>query len=172
MSEKNDTIEIKLDNNIETIAICTDASCSTRSLPEETWIEIAKQELKNKNIIFVGNNEEIDKTLFEEKYHSRIFDYGMKLEITQVAFLLSKCEYVYTPDTGIFHLASLIGTPCKAFFGPIDPKLRDGYYKVENIILYKGDEMKCVPCKDVGCKTRKCMVYTKEEISDLVKRNV
>lgn len=165
--------ESKLDyllsnSNQEKVVVCMDGTCKIRSIPEEVAYKIIDLESKKgKKVFVIGNNREIDLEQFEAK--SNIFDLGFDLKLEELPLLLKKVNYVYTPDTGIFHIASMVGTPCKAFFGSINPEFRDGgYYGNKNKIYYKKGILPCVPCRDVGCADVPCMRYTEEEIKRIV----
>jgi ADP-heptose:LPS heptosyltransferase len=169
IDKKSETKVLELLKNIkeEKIVICMDGSCEIRSIPKEVAYKIIELESQNKKVFVLGNKEKINKKMF--KMQKNIIDLGFSLKIEEIACLIKNSSYVYTPDTGIFHIASLLGVPSKAFFGSIDPDLRDGgYYGVKNKIYYKKNELPCVPCRDLGCKEILCMKYTDEEIERIV----
>lgn len=165
---KNIVEEIFKYSNKKKIVICMDGTCDIRSIPEAVGHKIIDLESKKGNQVFVvGNSKKINLDKFEKK--ENIIDMGFDLNIEDLPALIKLCEYVYTPDTGIFHIASLVGTPCKAFFGAIDPSLRDGgFYGAKNKIYYKKGILPCVPCRDMGCSEIPCMKYTEEEIERIV----
>lgn len=154
---------------METVAICCDATCKIRSFSKEVYEKIIELEAKKgKRVLVLGNNEALDMT----KYNKNVIDLGFSLKIEELPYLIKKCDYIYTPDTGLFHIASLVGVKSKAFFGSINPDLRDGgYYGIQNAIYYK-KELPCVPCRDMGCKEIPCMKYSEEQIMEIVEKNV
>jgi len=156
----------------EKIVICMDGTCNIRSIPKEVGYKIIDLESKRgKKVFLIGNSQDLDLSIFEKK--ENIFDIGLSLNVEEIPALIKQCSYVYTSDTGIFHIASLLKVPSKAFFGSINPNLRDGgYYGVKNKIYYKKGILPCVPCRDIGCKEIPCMKYTKEEIERIVEEDV
>jgi ADP-heptose:LPS heptosyltransferase len=50
------------------------------------------------------------------------------LDIRETIVLISQLDLVIGPDTGMLHVAGSLGIPTIWIFGPIDPKLRIGYY--------------------------------------------
>lgn len=59
--------------------------------------------------------------------------------------LLSLCECIVCPDSGVMHLAGFLQIPTVALFGPIRPEFRIGYYPKTRAI-YLG--LDCQPCED------------------------
>lgn len=55
-------------------------------------------------------------------------DFGIDLvgqtSSREVAAVLSRCDLLVSVDTGLAHLAAVVGTPCVGIFGPIYPELR------------------------------------------------
>jgi ADP-heptose:LPS heptosyltransferase len=61
---------------------------------------------------------------------------------------------VVTPDTGLLHLAVLLGVPALALFGGSDP-LVAGLPAGAGRILRTGIE--CSPCRERLCQRRECL---------------
>jgi Glycosyltransferase family 9 (heptosyltransferase) len=53
--------------------------------------------------------------------------YGQRIDDT--AALLKACDLVFTPDTGLLHLAEAVGTPTISLWGKVHPDLRVKGYK-------------------------------------------
>lgn len=89
-----------------------------------------------------------------------------KLNLSGVAYLLSRARAYVGPDTVVTHLAAAVGAPTVALFGPSNPvkwgpwpkgydtdrnpyQMR-GTQRVNNVVLLQsGDD--CVPCMEEGC---------------------
>lgn len=156
------------ENNQKKIVICMSGTCLIRSFPNDVAMKIIDLESEKGNKVFVVGNS-VDINLEKIKNKENVLDLGFSLDLEELMILIKKSNCVYTPDTGVFHMASLIGTPCKAFFGPIDPNLRDGgYYGNRNKIYFKKGILPCVPCRDMGCKEVPCMIYSEDEIKRIV----
>jgi heptosyltransferase III len=93
-------------------------------------------------------------------------DTAGRLDLNQMAGLLSGAAVYVGPDTSITHLAAACGVPVVALLGPIDPKLwapwpstwpasqpyeSSGFRQQRgNVIVLQGDQ-RCVPCNGAGC---------------------
>ncbi len=59
-------------------------------------------------------------------------------------------------DTGSAHIASALGTPCVALFGPTDPD-RTGPYGQRALVLYLRDQ--CTQCPANECVRKECLQW-------------
>ena len=154
--------------NLPIVGIVCDGTCDIRSLNKDVFEKIIEIESESKIVIILGKDKI---RLYSKKIKkSNIINLSGKTNLEDIPPILKKCEYVYTPDSGIFHMAGIMNIPCRAFFSTVDPKLRDGYYPSsdKNVIYYKED-MPCVPCGDIGCSKIDCMKYTDDEIKLITK---
>ena len=88
-----------------------------------------------------------------------------KTDILQLAALIERCRVFITPDSAPLHVATAVGTPVIAFFGPTDPA-RHGPPSKKNILLNR--KLPCSPCYSSYCKikTHACMrEITPEEVA-------
>ena len=171
--EEEDNIEVNNllpKRDVRRVCMSPYASCKIRTIQPEVIIQILSLESKNKEIVVIGEKKTQDYIFELSKNNDNIIDLRGDLKIETIPAFLKTCDYVYTPDSGVFHLAGIAGTPTRSFFGSIDPKLRDGYYpsSCENKIYYK-KELPCTPCNDIGCDEIRCMRYSKEEINKIVR---
>jgi len=85
-----------------------------------------------------------------------------KTTINQLACLIKKCSVYISPDSASLHIASAMGVPFIALFGPTD------YHRhlppAEKYLgLNKG--LLCSPCYKPKCKSKRCMeLITPEEV--------
>lgn len=94
-------------------------------------------------------------------------DMSGKLDLIEVACLISSAGVYVGPDTSVTHLAAALGTPTVALYGPTNPvkwgpwprgrqrdrnpyRRRGSFQRAENVILLQG-EQECVPCAEEGC---------------------
>lgn len=78
-----------------------------------------------------------------------------KTGILELASLIKRCKVYITPDSAPMHIASAVGTPFLALFGPTDPVRHIAPSK--NYIVIKKD-LKCSPCYNPNCmKKARCM---------------
>lgn len=91
--------------------------------------------------------------------------------------LVSSCDLIICPDSGVLHLAGLLHRPTIALFGPILPDFRIRYYKRCTAIFHS--ELPCIPCWDlqtfncVGKEYQACMTaITVEEVLFQIERTI
>ena len=87
--------------------------------------------------------------------------------LREYAWLVKQADVYFGADTGPMHIASAMGTPVVAMFGPTDPVV-NGPYRQPHRVLYKG--LPCSPCKERGCsRNLECMTaITVEEAYDAI----
>lgn len=77
-----------------------------------------------------------------------------RLSFWQLASVLRQASRVVAPDTGLLHLAVLLGVPVLGLFGPSDPVVAD-IPPGTGEILRTG--IGCSPCRHRGCQRRQCL---------------
>jgi len=93
--------------------------------------------------------------------------YGRDLRF--VASVLSWCDCVVTPDTGILHLAAAVQDSKPfliALFSTIEPNLRMRWYR-NKMPLSRFKDMSCVPCGEDGAQNscnRECVKISSHEV--------
>jgi lipopolysaccharide heptosyltransferase I len=71
------------------------------------------------------------------------------------AWLIEQADVYFGSDTGPMHVASTMGTPVVAMFGPTDPAVNSPYRQPHHV-LYKG--LPCSPCSERRCsRNLECM---------------
>jgi ADP-heptose:LPS heptosyltransferase len=158
-----------------------------RRWPKEHFAELAKRLLRKFEIqvVFIGIDEDrpyVQEVLKEIDEKERILNLSGVLSLQQLFALFERSVLLITNDGGPLHLASLVGTPTIALFGPESPTL---YAPVgsEIVIFYK--DLYCSPClsvynsKTTECTNNRCMqsisvdeVYesTTEKIEGILQR--
>jgi len=91
-----------------------------------------------------------------------------KTGILELASLIKRCRVYITPDSAPLHIASAVGTPFIALFGPTDPSRHVAPSKRYTVIK---KDLKCSPCYNPNClKKVKCMnSITVDEVFHAVK---
>jgi heptosyltransferase I len=87
-----------------------------------------------------------------------------KISIKQLVALLHRTNLFIGNDAGPLHIASAIGTPVIAIFGPTDPAV-NGPYNKNSVVLRK--DLPCSCCRKKKCKTLACMAQI--AVADVVK---
>lgn len=98
-------------------------------------------------------------------------DFTGSTTLLQLASLLERCRLLVTNDTGTMHMASAVGTPVVAIFGPTDPKAT-GPWGEGHVVVKK--EISCSPCFKRICPTdHRCMEQiTVEEVEEVVNKKL
>jgi ADP-heptose:LPS heptosyltransferase len=81
-----------------------------------------------------------------------------RLTFWQLASALRQADRVVAPDTGLLHLAVVLGVPVLGLYGSSDPVVA-GLPKGAGRILRTG--ITCSPCRERACQRRQCL----EELS-------
>lgn len=160
--------DIRFDLPERYCAIAPFGTCDIRSLPKKLFISIIEKEIeKGNNICFLDKEKY---SYFPEQItnSNNFFDLSGKTNLIDIPYILKDCDYVYTSDSGTFHIASILGVPCRSFFGSIHPEMRNKYYNNENNIFYFKKDLPCAPCYDVGCEEIKCLQYSEEDVERIV----
>jgi len=93
-----------------------------------------------------------------------------KTSLKELAYLLSLSDLMITMDSGPMHIASAMGTPTVAIFGPTAP-WRTGPY-CNNAIVIR-NQLSCSPCFKRICDSRICMEgISVEEVLEAVDKQI
>ena len=76
------------------------------------------------------------------------------LDFWSLAAAVRQADRVVAPDTGLLHLAVVLGVPAVAVFGPSDPVVA-GLPEGAGLVVRSGIE--CAPCRERGCQRRSCL---------------
>jgi len=77
------------------------------------------------------------------------------LSLRELAELCRRCRLFLSVDTGPMHLASAVGAPVVALFGPKDPAVYGPYFGPRAIVEKPLD---CRPCRKRSCDDPRCML--------------
>ena len=107
-------------------------------------------------VLLFGSPREASLTrAIREQMRGAAIDFGGRTTLPELSGLLSRCALLLTNDTGTMHLASALGVPCVALFGPTDP-LRTGPLGSGHRVLH--DPPACSPCRYRDCPIdHRCM---------------
>jgi ADP-heptose:LPS heptosyltransferase len=73
--------------------------------------------------------------------------------LTQLGEVYRHCDLYIGGDTGPMHIASLIGKPVVAIYGPTDPLMNEPFGKHKMV----RKELGCSPCRNRSCKEITCL---------------
>ena len=125
--------------------------------------------LSNIQLLLFGGNEEKDlsQEITENIKSEDFFDFTGKLKITETAEIISKCNLFISNDSGLMHLAALVGVSNLAIFGPTSVA-KNSPLGSNSLIMHKGP---CDKNSNVLCK--KCIkAYKRSAKAPLCLRNV
>ncbi|HEX5070585.1 MAG TPA: glycosyltransferase family 9 protein [Vicinamibacterales bacterium] len=83
----------------------------------------------------------------------RVVNTAGSLEVVELAALIETLDVFVTSDTGPMHLASAVGTPVVALFGPADPRRYGPRAANERILRV---DLPCSPCGQVRLPPLRC----------------
>lgn len=123
------------------------ASSAVKRLPAQRWRELAQRvEAQGYTIVWSGGQGEAA-LIAEVDPGSAQFNLAGRLSLTGMWHLLAGARALVCPDTGIAHLARLVGVPTVALFGPGNPAIHGAgrYWQDAPFIALAATDL---PCRD------------------------
>lgn len=138
---------------------------------EHGWIDLAEWLIsQNLQVVLTGSAAEDEMFYIKkiiEKLPATTISLCGKLDLGEIAYLLTHANLYIGPDTSISHIAAAMGTPTIALFGPSNPikwgpwpknhppcdspYALKGTQTAGNVTLIQG-KCDCVPCFGEGCE--------------------
>ena len=159
------------------VGIHPGARWETKRWTEEKFARVCqilnqKPELK---IILFGDqkDQEVIERIDSHTEDQKLFK-AVNLPLNKFMSLIKRCDCFVTNDSGPMHIASALGVPVVAIFGPTHPQLGFSPMGSGNIVLTAN--VKCSPCSLHGekrChnKSRFCMdLIEPEMVTDAVEK--
>ncbi|MDD5465757.1 MAG: lipopolysaccharide heptosyltransferase II [Candidatus Omnitrophica bacterium] len=130
----------------------------TKRWPLEYLICLCQElELKDIRVVITGTQDDLGfaSLLINSLKNTKIINACGKTTINELAVLIKRCHVFVSADSSPLHIASAVGTPFIALFGPTDPRrhLPPG----KDYIIIKKD-LNCSPCYKTKCRSKRCMV--------------
>jgi len=122
------------------------------------------EEFNAKIILLGGPGEEKIAGQIERKMRNGAVNLAGKLDLNELAYIISQFDLLVTNDSGPMHIAAGVKTPLVAIFGPQNPAIV-GPYTSEKLysVLYK--EVNCRPCNKKRCARPICLdLITPDEV--------
>jgi len=149
---------IKPSQNLIGINVRASSRWKSKNWPPKRIAELCDRLAKefNMRVVLTGTKEDIP---FIEKItgltSSKPVVAAGRTAVMELASLIKRCAAYITPDSAPMHIASALGTPFIALFGPTDP-VRHVAPSQEYVVIKK--DLKCSPCYNPNCsKGYKCM---------------
>lgn len=134
----------------------------------ENFAEVADilvSELASEVIITYGPGEEDTAGEVSEAMVNEAVVLDRPLKLRELAELYRRSDIYIGGDTGPMHIASFVGTPVVAVFGPTDPVENEPYVKTPFVMIRK--DVDCSPCRKRDCTLGKCFKdITPREVAD------
>lgn len=170
-------VDKKIEKDDIVVGIHPGARWETKRWTEEKFAKVCQilnQKPQIKIILFgdqrdQGVVEKINRSTKSQKLFKAV-----NLPLSKLVGLIKRCDCFITNDSGPMHIASALGVPVVAIFGPTHPNLGFSPVGSENTVLTA--QVKCSPCSLHGekrCrqKARLCMdLIEPEMVTDAVER--
>jgi len=151
--------------------IAAGATHATKRTPESLWVAIDRSIRNRFGIapILIGSLAEHDYlTRLSERFDEPPISIVTEDNIGRAAATIESADFVVSNDSGLAHLASAVGTPVVALFGPTHPIL--GFAPLgDHSDFYTIDEY-CSPCSlhgDRRCHRSERFCFTKMQVDTI-----
>lgn len=147
------------------VVIAPGAADSAKRWHPEGFAAVADHLAATKKIVFVGdaNDAQIVADIQGQMKMPSLSLAG-KINLRQLAFVLKKCSWALTHDSGVMHLASYFDVPVLALWGPTDTRAYSPWSK-KSVIVRRNE--KCLRCLDPSLKVlHNCMSFI--EVEDVI----
>ncbi len=146
-----------------------------REWPLKNYVKIAK-DLRDFSIIITGSKHNAQRAAnLASQIGNSAFSVAGKFSLQETTALLKMAKIVITINTGIMHIAAVLGVPMVALHGPTNP-IRWGPVGADNskTIIIKS-RASCAPCLSLGfdykCSTGGCMnMISVDEVREAIEK--
>lgn len=144
-------------------AIAPGAAHATKRWPVEHWRALVRALLiDGHRVVILGGPADVPLArAVADGFSRQIVSAAGQFGLLGTAALLARCRGLVSGDTGVMHLATAVGTPVVALFGPTVEQFGFYPYKGDAIVLER--RLDCRPCSSHGGPTcplghHRCMV--------------
>jgi heptosyltransferase II len=107
-------------------------------------------------VLLGGPSETAVARSIESLMQNKAINLSGRLNLDELAYVLSKLDLLITNDSGPMHVAAALGVPLVAVFGPEDPA-RQGPYTDPRLYRIVSGFVPCSPCKKSTCDSMLCL---------------
>lgn len=115
-------------------------------------------------VIGYSEEEERDAKVVLKALAPNVLDLSGPLSLSVVGAFMEKASLFITGDTAAMHLASAVGAPTVAVFGPSKPHRYGPWGNPHRVVLVP---LPCAPCDDKGCvkgEDFRCLELVKRDV--------
>jgi len=138
---------------------------STKLWPQQYLMRLCEElGLRDIRVVITGTAQDLAyaELLVNSLKSTKIINACGKTSVNELAVLIKKCHVFISADSSPLHIASAVGTPFIALFGPTDERRHLPPGK-NRIVINK--DLDCSPCYKTKCRTKRCMSQiTPEEV--------
>ncbi len=148
------------------VAIVVGSKVATKQLPKNRLIELCDK--INRPIVLIGGKKEVEigqevEQSFESNPSNQPYEEGLKalgkktrvfnccgkFNLHQSASLIRQATYVFTPDTGMMHIAAAFKKPIYSIWGSTVPEFGMYPYRTK-FVIFENKKLACRPCSKIG----------------------
>ncbi|MEO5825265.1 MAG: glycosyltransferase family 9 protein [Gemmatimonadales bacterium] len=131
------------------VAIAPGAAHATKRWPLGHWEALVRRARSTSDIVVVGGpgEESLGEALVEAG-GGAVANAAGRFDLMGTAALLKRARVMAGGDTGVMHLATAIGTPVVALYGPSVEEFGYFPYQARGVVLQK--DLGCRPCSSHG----------------------
>jgi len=153
------------------VVIAPGAADSAKRWLPQGFAAVADHLSAMKRIVFVGDDK--DAEIIDDiqgRMTSSSMSLAGKINLRQLAFVLKKCLWALTHDSGVMHLACYFNVPVVALWGPTDINKYAPRGSQKSVIVRRNE--RCLRCRDPKSKgTHNCMSFIEvQDVLDAVKQ--
>ena len=139
----------RLGQNRRLIALAPGAAHFTKRWPEAHWVELARRLAATCDIVVLGGTmeERVAANIVEATGTAGASAAGL-FSLDGSAALIRRAEQLVVADTGLLHLATAVGTPVVALYGPTAEAFGFTPYHASAVIVQH--DLGCRPCSSQG----------------------
>jgi lipopolysaccharide heptosyltransferase II len=123
----------------------------------DRFVEVARRLSAERGASFVLTGSAGDRPMVEtvagQLAGVRFLNVAGTLDLVELGAVLASLDLFITSDTGPMHLASAVGTPLVALFGPADPRRYGPRAATERVLRV---DLPCSPCGQVRLPPERC----------------
>ncbi|MEI6832089.1 MAG: lipopolysaccharide heptosyltransferase II [Candidatus Omnitrophota bacterium] len=130
---------------------------STKLWPREYLMQLCVElGFRDIRVVVTGTADDLvyANMLINSLKNTKIINTCGKTTVNELAVLIKKCNVFISTDSSPLHIASAVGTPFIALFGPTDARRHLPPSK-NYIVINKN--LECSPCYKTKCRSKRCM---------------